>query len=196
MISAGRHISPPSKSDPAKADTAKPTTAGSDPADADSSAFEPLERIRRTYSEASFRQAAFELDQMRALRMASLPKSEQAVQYSQLGREYLGQGLIPEAEREFQAAIAADPSSAEAHAGLAQVREQSGNPSEARAEAQNSLKIKPNAHAYIVLARLELQANQLDASATDVGNALKLDPHDTAALGMKQALQARGKSLP
>jgi len=162
----------------------------------DAPAFDPLERIRRTYSEASFRQAAFQLDQMRALRMAALPKAEQASQYAQLGRDYLAQGLIPEAEQEFQAAIDAAPSSAEAHAGLAHVRERSGNPTDARAEAQASLKLRPNADAYLVLARIELQANQLSASASDVGNALKLEPKNSAALGMKQALQARGQSLP
>jgi tetratricopeptide (TPR) repeat protein len=60
-ISAGKHIAPASK--------AVATTAAS-------SDFAPLERIRRTYSEASFRQAAFELDQMRAIRMAALPPTE------------------------------------------------------------------------------------------------------------------------
>ncbi len=163
---------------------------------ADPSAFDPLERIRRSYSEASFRQAAFEIDQMRAMRMATLSKDEQARQYSQLGRDYLGQGLIPEAEQQFQFALAANPSSAEAHAGLAQVRERTGNAQQARAEAETSLRLQPNAPAYLVLAHLEYQANQLDAAAADVSNALRIDPKDSAALGMKQALQARGKTLP
>lgn len=181
LISAGRTIAPPTKTATAPTDT---------------SGFDPLERVRRTYSEASFRQAAFQLDQMRAVRMATLPKAEQAAQYSQQGRDYLAQGLIPEAEQEFQAAITADTHSAEAHAGLAQVREQSGNPADARAEAQASIILHPNAAAYLVLARIELQANQTAASASDVSNALKLEPKNTAAQGMRQALQARGQSLP
>ncbi len=158
--------------------------------------FEPLERIRRTYSEASFRQAEFQLDQMRAIRMASLPPAERAAQYTQLGHDYIAQGLIPEAEQQFQRAIAADSNSAAAHAGLAQIREQSGNVAEARAEAQTSIKLKPNADAYLVIARLELQANQTAASASAVSNALKIEPNNTAAQGMRQALQARGQSLP
>ncbi len=158
--------------------------------------FEPLERIRRTYSEASFRQAEFQLDQMRALRMASLPPAERAAQYTQLGHDYISQGLVPEAEQEFQHALAADPNSAAAHAGLAQIREQSGNTTEARTEAQASIKLKPNADAYLVIARLELQANQTAASASAVSNALKIEPNNTAAQGMRQALQARGQSLP
>jgi tetratricopeptide (TPR) repeat protein len=180
-ISAGKHIAPATKA-------AATTAASSD--------FAPLERIRRTYSEASFRQAAFQLDQMRAIRMAALPPAEQAVQYTQLGRDYLAEGLVPEAEQEFQAAIAADSTSAAAHAGLAQVRERSGNPADARAEAQTSLNLHPNVPAYLVLARLDLQANQMASSASNVSKALQLEPKDTAALGMRQALQARGQSLP
>lgn len=180
-ISAGRHIAPAAK--------AGTTIAGS-------SDFAPLERIRRTYSEASFRQAAFQLDQMRAARMAMLPPAEQATQYTQLGHDYLAQGLIPEAEQEFQAAIAADATSADAHAGLAQVRERSGSAAEARAEAQTSLHLRPNVPAYLVLARLDLQANEMASCASNVGKALQLEPKDTAAQGMRQALLARGQSVP
>jgi tetratricopeptide (TPR) repeat protein len=157
--------------------------------------FDPTTRIRRTWSESSFRQAAFELDQMRAVRMASLPPAEQAVQYAQLGQEYLAQGLVPEAEQEFQTALAADPKSASAHAGIAMVRERSGGAGDARAEAQASLKLAPNVAAYLVLARLDLQGDQLSASATNVANALRLDPGNSAAIGMKIALAARGQVL-
>jgi len=158
--------------------------------------FDPTTRIRRTWSEASFRQVAFQLDQMRAIQMATLPPAEQAAQYSQLGTGYLAQGLLPEAEQEFHTALAADPKSAAAHAGIALVRERSGAAEDARAEAQTSLALAPSVTAYLVLARLELQANQLDRSASDVANALRLEPANSAALGMKTALQARGQSLP
>jgi tetratricopeptide (TPR) repeat protein len=160
------------------------------------STFEPLERIRRTWSEASFRQAAFQIDQMRAVRMATLPPAEQATQYVQLGSDYLAQGLIPEAEREFQSALTASPTSAQARAGLAQVRERSGDAKAARDEAQASLKLNPNANAYLVLARLDLNENKTAESAADVSHALKLEPANTAALGMKQALATRGQTLP
>ena len=158
--------------------------------------FDPLERIRRTYSEASFRQAAFQLDQMRAMRLATLPPAEQAAEYTKQGHEYLAQGLVPEAEQEFQTAIAAEGSSADAHAGLAQVRERSGNAADARTEAESSLKLHPNVAAYLVLARLDLQANDTVSSASNVSKALQLEPKDGAAQGMRQALQARGQSLP
>lgn len=158
--------------------------------------FEPLERLRRTYSESSFRQAAFQLDQMRALRLATLPPAEQATQYNQLGRDLLAEGLLPEAERQFQYALAASPNSPDARVGIAQVREQSGSPDEARAEASAALKLKPNVAAYLVLARLALRANQTADSAAQVAKALHLEPTNPAALAMRQALQARGQPLP
>ncbi|GGG82483.1 tetratricopeptide repeat protein [Edaphobacter dinghuensis] len=189
-IHSGRSLKPtPATS--TKSGTADAATSSSDEAD-----FDPLERIRRTYSEASFRQAAFQLDQMRAMRLANLPPAKQAIEYTQSGNEYLTQGLIPEAEQEFQAAITADSSSAAAHTGLAQIRARTGNTDDARAEAQTSLKLRPTADAYMVLAKIELEAKQMDASAADVSNALKLDPKNPAALAMRQALLARGQRIP
>jgi len=194
LISFGRPPAPIAL--PAPKATGVNTASASKPVPGSAAAFEPLERIRRTYSEASFRQAAFQLDQIRAMRMATLPPAERVTQYVQLGRDFLAQGLLPEAEQEFQSALAINASSAEARAGLAQVREQSGDAAAARTEAQASIKLSPNAHAYLVLARLELHDNQTAASAADVDRALKLEPNNTAALGMKQALAARGQSLP
>ncbi len=158
--------------------------------------YEPQERIRRTYSEAAFRQAAFQVDQMRAARSASLPAAERAANTAQTGQEYLTQGLVLEAEREFQAAVAADPNSAAGHLGLAEVRSRSGRVDEARAEAQTALRLKPTAEAHLVLARMHLQTNELPAAAADVADALKLEPNNSAAKGMKIALQSRGQTIP
>lgn len=198
FIAAGHTFTPgPVTAPPATAPVnpgtapAKPSTSG-----AETEQIEPVPRIRRSFSETSFRQAAFELDQMRALRMASLPPAERAAQYVQLGQDYLAQGFLPEAEQEYQAALSAEPGDATAHAGLARIREQSGDPTAARTEAQSSLKLKPNVEAYLVLARLELNDGQLSPSAADVRNALHLEPKNTAALGLSQALKARGQALP
>ncbi len=158
--------------------------------------FDPQERIRRTYSEAAFRQAAFQLDQMRASRIASLPPDKQADEYAQAGQDYLTGGLVLEAEREFQAAIAADPRSAAAHLGMAQVRERSGNTDEARKEVELSLQTKQTAPAYLTLARLDLASNNNAAAGMDVRNALRVEPQNPAALSMKSLLASRGISLP
>ncbi len=176
-----------------EANTLQAVIAGTAPAPP---GFDPQERIRRTYSEAAFRQAAFQIDQMRAARIATLPADKQADEYAQAGQDYLNQGLTPEAEREFQSAIAADPSSAAGHLGLAQVRERSGNADEARREAGLSLRTKQSAAAYLTLARLDLAANDMAAARNDVSNALRVEPANSAALGMKSLLASRGVLLP
>jgi tetratricopeptide (TPR) repeat protein len=160
------------------------------------SGFSPVERIVRSYSETSFRQAAFQIDQLRAARLAMLPPDKRAAEYTQLGKDYLAQGLLPEAEEQFHSALAAHPGDALAHAGLAQVRERSGNAAEARSEAQQSLKLTPNAPALLVLARLDLAQNQLAACAAEVSRALQIEPGNAAAQAMRQNLRQRGQAIP
>ncbi len=158
--------------------------------------FSPLERIRRNYSETGYRQAAFQLDQVRAIRMAMLPPDQRAAEYTQLGREYLLQGLLPEAETQFQDALQASPNSADAHAGMAQLREASGDPARARDEAKTSMIMKPNVAALLVLARLDLADKQLGASAQDISQALKIDPKNADAIALKLVVQQRGQTVP
>ena len=161
----------------------------------DAQGFGPVERIRRTYSETSYRQAAFQLAQMRTARMSLLPVAQQATEYSALGQDALRQGLIPQAEANFQAALAADAHSAAAHAGLAEVRERSNDAREARLEATTSLKLRPNAEALLVLARLDVAQSALGIAADEVSQALQLEPQNGAALNMKQMLQSRGQNV-
>lgn len=159
------------------------------------SGFSPLERIRRTYSETSYRQAAFQLEQIRTARLALLSPPQRAAELNALGREELAQGLLPEAETRFHAALAADPNSADAHAGMAEVRERSNNPTEAHSEAMTSLKLHPNAPALLVLARLDVASNALPLAADEVSQALTLDPKNGNAQGLKQTLQSKGQAV-
>jgi tetratricopeptide (TPR) repeat protein/TolB-like protein len=159
-----------------------------------SNGFSPLERIRRNYAEAGFRQAAFQLDQLRAARMATLPVDQRVAEYTQLGRDYLGQGLLPEAETQLQFALAADPNSAIAHAGMAQVHEASGDPALARDEAKTSLIMKPNVAALLVLARLDLADKKMAAADDDTARALQLEPSNAEVIALRLALRQREQS--
>lgn len=155
----------------------------------------PLERIKRGYNETEFRQAAFEIEQMQEARLAQLPPNQRATKLVSDGDQYLHRGLILEAEREYQAALVADPSSAPAHAGLAEVREHSEDLKAARSEAQQSISLAPNVPAYLVLARLDLRSNQLSAAAAEVNDALRMAPANPSALNLKQTLQAKGQQF-
>jgi tetratricopeptide (TPR) repeat protein len=173
----------------------KAATAGSKLNPNADSGFSPLERIRRSYSETGFRQAAFQLDEVRAARMAMLPAAQRATEYTQLGRQYLAEGLLPEAETQFQFALAASPNSADAHAGMAQLREASGDAAKARDEAKTSLIMKPNVAALLVLARLDMADKQLAASASDVSRALQVEPTNAQAIALRLVLQQRGQTV-
>jgi Tfp pilus assembly protein PilF len=107
------------------------------------------------------------------------------------GERYLSEGLLLEAEREFQAALALDNDNAAAHEGLAEVRERDGDDVAARREAQASIKLKPSPPAYIVLARIDLAASQTTAAAAEVQQALALDPANATARTLKQTIQNR-----
>jgi Flp pilus assembly protein TadD/TolB-like protein len=156
----------------------------------------PLERVKRTFNEASFRQAAFEMSQMEAMRLATLPPAKHAAALADAGTHFLYQGLILEAEREFQAALQTDSANAAAHAGMAMVREREGNADTARTEAEASLKLQPNVAAYLVLTRLDIAVNQNSAAAGELSHALQMEPENSVARGLRQQLEARGQQVP
>jgi tetratricopeptide (TPR) repeat protein/nucleotide-binding universal stress UspA family protein len=112
------------------------------PANADASA-DPLERIARNFDAAAFRQAAAMLDQVNAGRLAALSPQDRVLALCLRARDYLNRGLLLEAERLYQDAAQSDTKSAEAHAGLAEVRERSGDADAARKEAQAALELDP-----------------------------------------------------
>ena len=152
---------------------------------------DPLERIVRSFDAAAFKQAAAVMDQMNAGRLEALAPRDRAQALCTQAKGYLDRGLLLEAERLYQAAVAADGKSAEAHAGLAEVRERSGDADAARKEAQTSLTLGPSANAYLVLAQLDLTAGNLGTANTDANNALKLEPSNRAAQDILRQIAAR-----
>jgi tetratricopeptide (TPR) repeat protein len=144
---------------------------------------DPLERIARSFDAVAFRQAALMMDQMEASRLAQKLAGQ--------ARDYLDRGLLLEAERLYLSAVAADSKVAEAHEGLAEVRELTGDAEAARKEAQASLKLEPSADAYLVLGRLDLAEGQLAEASKETGEALRLAPQSRAAHQLQQQLKDR-----
>jgi tetratricopeptide (TPR) repeat protein len=152
---------------------------------------DPLERIVRTFNATAFKQAAAVMDQMDAGRLAALAPRDRARALCGQAKVYLDRGLLLEAEGLYQTAVTADGQSGEAHAGLAEVRERSGDAAAARKEAQTSLELAPSANAYLVLAQLDLAAGDLGTANTDAGNALKLEPANRAAQEIQRQILAK-----
>jgi tetratricopeptide (TPR) repeat protein len=159
-------------------------------ADADEKA-EPLERIVRTFDAVAFRQAALMMDQMEASRLAALSPHVRAVKLTGQAKDYLNRGLLLEAERLYQTAVTDDASVAEAHAGLATVRERTGDAAAAREEANTALKLAPSVDAYLVLGRLDLAANHVDDATKEISEALKLDPGSRPAQELNRQIGLR-----
>ena len=179
------------KPDTNGAQSASSSTSASAGSDATSPDYEPLERIARTYDETALRQGAFALEQVNAMKLRSLPPAERAQRLCQQGRAYVSDGLLLEAERQFQLALAADPSSSAAYAGLAEVHEYAGSIKIAQQEATKSLQVQPNAAAYLVLARIALSQHALTDARSNIDSALRLEPNNTAAKGILQAVQTQ-----
>ena len=141
----------------------------------------------RTFDAVAFRQAALMMDQMEAARLAALTPHERALKLAGQAKEYLDRGLLLEAERLYQSAVAADGTLAEAHAGLAEVRERTGDAAGARKEAQAALELKPSADAYLVLGRLDFAANHLDEAGKEAGEALQTRSREPGGTGTEPA---------
>jgi tetratricopeptide (TPR) repeat protein len=149
-----------------------------------------LERISRKFDEVAFRQATQMLEQTQAAQIAALEPRQKAQKLAAQAKDYLDHGLLLEAERNYLASVAADAKLAEAHTGLAEVRERTGDKSAARKEARTSLELMPSADAYQVMARLDLAAGNLDQAGYEAGEALKLVPGSKDAQELRQRIDA------
>ena len=158
---------------------------------ADSPEYEPLERIARSYDESAFRQAAFAMEQMNAIKLQSMPGPQRANVLTQQGNVFVNEGLLLEAQRQFRLALASDPKSADAYAGLAEVHEYASSAGLAQQEASKSLQLRPNVTAYLVLARIALAQHSFQDAQKNVDHALALDPKNSAAQGILQAIQTQ-----
>ncbi len=156
-----------------------------------SASVDPLERIVRTFDAVAFRQAAVMMDQMEAQRLESLAPHERAVKLAGQAGSYLDRGLLLEAERLYLSAVVADGALAEGHAGLAEVRERTGDTAAARKEAERALALKPSAQAYIVLGRLDLGENHVDRAAKDATAAAALEPASPAVQELNRQIALR-----
>jgi len=151
----------------------------------------PLERIRANYDESSFRQLALNIEAVAEQRLAKTDPLIHAQFHTDRGHQLLTQGFLSEAEAEFREAITLNSSNPEAHAGLASVLESQNNPTAARAEAEEALRLRQFPEPLLVLAKLDLRDNRAEAAAENIDKALRLEPSNAAALALKRAVAAK-----
>jgi Tfp pilus assembly protein PilF/TolB-like protein len=151
----------------------------------------PMERIKRNYDETSYRQLEMEINNFDESRLAKTDGHARSTYYVDRGKELLARNMPDQAESQFRSAIGADYGNAAAHAQLAMLLEKKGDVTNARAEAQTSVKLKPNADGLLVLARLDLKQNQVPSAAGEVDRALALEPANASAVALKHDIAAK-----
>jgi tetratricopeptide (TPR) repeat protein len=151
----------------------------------------PVERMKRNYDENSFRLLALKIQSVAEQRLAKTDPPTHARFHATRGEELLSQGFTSEAEKEFREAVALDPANAQAHAGLARVLESRNDAIGARSEAEAALRVKSLADPLLLLARLDLRENKIEAAAENVNKALQLDPSSPTAQALKSAIAAK-----
>ncbi len=149
------------------------------------------ERIKRDYEEDAFRQMTTQMGSWAEQRFVLSDPHAHARYHIELGKELLAHGFTAEAEAEFQHAAAVDPSSTAPLTALAEDYEARGDAHEARAQAEAALRIRESADAYLILARLDLREDRMEAAAQDISRVLQLEPGNGAGQDMKRALAAK-----
>ena len=151
----------------------------------------PLERIKRNYEEDAFRQMTTQMGSWAEQQFARSDPRAHARFHLELGKELLAHGFTTEAEAEFHHAAEVDPSSTAPLTALAEDYDARGDAREARAQAEAALRIRESADAYLILARLDLRENRMEAAAQDINRALQLEPGNSAGQDLKRTLAAK-----
>jgi len=151
----------------------------------------PVERLKRNYEENSFRQMTMQMQSWAEQQYARSNPRSHALFHIELGKELLAHGFTAEAEREFREASTLDSGSTAALNGLAEVFEARGDAREARAQAEASLRTHESADAYLLLTRLDLSENRIEAATQDIDRALHLESANAAAQDLKRAVAAK-----
>ena len=121
---------------------------------------------------------------------ASAPVStETPSSHIRRGRQELASGNMQGAEKEFRAVLAAEPSSAAAHRGLAEIARHQGKMDDAVKELQASLATRDSAEARTMLAKIYLEQKKPALARAEAEKAVKLAPNYVEAKQFLDHLQ-------
>jgi tetratricopeptide (TPR) repeat protein len=150
-----------------------------------------FERIKTNYEEDAFRQMTTQMQGWVEQQFARSDPRAHARFHVERGKELLAHGFTAEAEAEFRHAAAVDPSSSAPFTALAEDYDARGDVREARAQAEAALRIRESTEAYLILARLDLRENRMEAAAQNINRVLQLEPANPAAQDLKRTLTAK-----
>ena len=117
------------------------------------------------------------------------PPADTPAAHVRLGRLDVAAGHLDAAEKEFRAALLAEPHNASAHQEIAEIHRRRGKLEEAIQELQLSLAARDSAAVRITLARIYLEQKKPDLARAEVEKAVKLAPNYADAKALLERLQ-------
>ena len=147
-----------------------------------------LSRIKTDLDVTALR-AEIESAESPASAAASASSNDTSVTRLRRGRQELSAGHADAAEKEFRAVLAADPGSAAAHRGLAEIDRRQGKMDDAVKELQASLEARDSAVVRTMLAKIYFEQKKPDLARAEVDKALKLAPNYDEAKQLLERLQ-------
>src|SRR6266851_2703645 len=147
-----------------------------------------LSRIKMELDVTALR-AEMESAESPASEAASASSNDTSVTHLRRGRQELSAGHADAAEKEFRAVLAADPGSAAAHHGLAEIDRRQGKMDDAVKELRASLEARDSAVVRTMLAKIYLEQKKPDLARAEVEKALKLAPNYAEAKQLLEHLQ-------
>jgi tetratricopeptide (TPR) repeat protein len=106
------------------------------------------------------------------------------------GRQEMAAGRSDAAEKEYRAALAADPANAAAHRALGEMDRRQGKLDEAIKELRASLEARDSAAVRMTLAKIYLEQKKPDLARAEAEKALKLAPNFAEAKQLLEHLQS------
>jgi tetratricopeptide (TPR) repeat protein len=150
----------------------------------------PLPRIKRNYDESSYRQLAVELQNAIEMSVGKADPADRAELHIERGREFLANGAVGEAEKQFREALNLEIANPSAHAGLAHALLLENKFAQARYEAAAANRLRPSAEGYLVLARADLHDKDTGGAKENLQKALSLEPNSTDAKAVELEIQS------
>jgi Tfp pilus assembly protein PilF len=117
------------------------------------------------------------------------PPADTPAAHVRFGRLDLAAGHLDAAEKEFRAALLADPNNASAHQEIAEIYRRRGKLEDAIQELQMSLAARDSAAVRTTLARIYLEQKKPELARAEVEKAVKLAPNYLAARELLEHLQ-------
>jgi tetratricopeptide (TPR) repeat protein len=138
-------------------------------------------RLKKQYNGRAYRLLSLAVRNALEERLQGESSARHAEAYLVRGKDFLAAGRPHEAERELVEAVSLLPQDSEVHLALAEAYEAQGRHREAATELEASLKLHDTVTAHLLLARIYLSLDQLQAARDHSQAALSLDPDNHEA---------------